>query len=70
LRADCERFLGETTELHGWLRDDRQLELAVHRQEVARLDPALAAAEDLRALAAATLSALPPLRARAFSRGG
>lgn len=59
LTTVCTRFLGCTPELHGWLHDERSLELAVAAQRPWQPQGAAPAADDLRALIASMLSLLP-----------
>lgn len=64
LATVCARFLAAPCELLGWVRDDPELERSVFEQRPFALHGHGEALADLRALAAATRSALPPLPRR------
>ena len=69
LTSVCEKFLSTKPSLLGWLRSDPLVELSVLDQRpfaLAGIGPAI---EDLRAVTAAALSALPGLRRSLPTRG-
>lgn len=59
LTTVCEKFLGERTEVLGWLQTHATLELSVLHQRPFSLHGTGPALEDLRAITASALSALP-----------
>jgi flagellar biosynthesis protein FlhG len=59
LSTVCERFLGQGTALVGWLHSNSMLELSILDQRPFSLHGSGPALEDLRAITASTLSALP-----------
>jgi flagellar biosynthesis protein FlhG len=64
LSAVCQKFLGKELEVAGWLRREKSLQLSVADQRPYGITGAGPAMEDLRAMVAMTLSALPNLRRR------
>jgi flagellar biosynthesis protein FlhG len=62
LASASRRFLGRTAPLAGWVHADRAIERAVLAQSPLAIGGAGTAFDDLQALAAAVLSALPPRR--------
>jgi len=64
LSTVCRRFLGQSLEVAGWLRKERILQMSVAAQRPYGIAGAGPAMEDLRAMVATTLSALPGLRRR------
>lgn len=62
LATVCRKFLAAECQLLGWLQRDPLLELSVAEQRPFALHGLGPALEDLRALGAAALAALPPLR--------
>ncbi len=62
LAAVARQFLGASSPLCGWITNDPAVEHAVCRQRPLALQGQGAALDDLRAVAAAVLAALPPLR--------
>ncbi len=62
LGAVVKKFLGGETALCGWVAEDRLVDNAIANQRPLALTGTGPAADDFRALCAATLGALPPLR--------
>ena len=60
----CQKFLGKELEVAGWLRMEPSLQLSVADQRPFGIAGGGPAMEDLRAMVAMTLSALPGLRRR------
>lgn len=64
LSTVCQKFLGKELEVAGWLRREPNLQMSVADQRPYGISGAGPAMEDLRAMVAMTLSALPNLRRR------